>query len=78
MKKTKRFLVLLFALAVTFGLAACGKTSEQTVDFICGMDVSSMLAEEESGVVYYNEAGEQADLFEVLSDAGINYIRVRV
>ena len=78
MKKTKRFWVLLFALAVTFGLAACGKTSEQTVDFICGMDVSSMLAEEESGVVYYNEAGEQADLFEVLSDAGINYIRVRV
>ncbi|MGN0142824.1 MAG: glycosyl hydrolase 53 family protein [Roseburia sp.] len=47
-------------------------------DFICGMDISSVIAEEESGVVYYNEAGEEADLFQILADAGVNYIRVRV
>lgn len=47
-------------------------------DFIKGMDVSSILAEEESGVVYYNEAGEEEDLFRILADAGVNYIRVRV
>lgn len=47
-------------------------------DFIKGMDVSSVIAEEESGVVYYNEQGQQEDLFRVLADAGVNYIRVRI
>lgn len=47
-------------------------------DFIRGMDVSSVIAQEESGVVYYNEQGEQEDLFRILADAGVNYIRVRV
>lgn len=47
-------------------------------DFIRGMDVSSVIALEESGVIYYNEQGEEEDLFRVLADAGVNYIRVRV
>lgn len=47
-------------------------------DFIKGMDVSSVLAEEASGVVYYNEDGEEEDLFKILADSGVNYIRVRV
>ncbi len=47
-------------------------------DFILGMDVSSVLAEERSGVRYCNEAGEEEDLFKILSDSGINMIRVRV
>lgn len=47
-------------------------------NFIMGMDVSSVIAEEESGVVYYDEDGSEADLFQVLADAGVNYIRVRV
>ena len=47
-------------------------------DFIMGMDISSVLAEEASGVAYYNEAGEEEDLFKIMADAGINYIRVRV
>ncbi len=47
-------------------------------NFIKGMDVSSVIAEEESGVKYYNEQGEEEDLFRVLADAGVNYIRVRV
>lgn len=47
-------------------------------DFIKGMDLSSILAEEESGVVYYNEEGEEEDIFRILADAGVNYIRVRV
>lgn len=78
MGKRKQFCIIWITIIMLSGLAACGKTKEQTTDFICGMDVSSMIAEEASGVVYYNEAGEQADLLEVLSDAGINYIRVRV
>lgn len=47
-------------------------------DFIMGMDVSSVIAEENSGVKYYDFDGNEADLFEVLSESGINYIRVRV
>ena len=47
-------------------------------DFIFGMDVSSVLAEEASGVTYYGFDGQPADLFRVLADNGINYIRVRV
>ena len=47
-------------------------------DFIFGMDVSSVLAEEASGVRYYNFAGEEQDLFAVLAESGITHIRVRV
>lgn len=47
-------------------------------DFIKGMDISSVLSEEESGVVYYNRDGEPEDLFKLLCDAGVNYVRVRV
>ena len=47
-------------------------------DFIRGMDVSTVIAEEESGVVYRDENGNARDLFEILADAGVNYIRVRV
>ncbi len=47
-------------------------------DFLFGMDVSSVLAEEASGVKYYDFDGNEADLFKILSDAGVNYIRVRV
>ena len=47
-------------------------------DFIKGMDISSVIAEEESDVVYYDAQGNEADLFHILADAGVNYIRVRV
>lgn len=47
-------------------------------DFIRGMDVSTVIAEEESGVTYRDENGNVRDLFEILADAGVNYIRVRV
>lgn len=47
-------------------------------DFIKGMDISTLIVEEESGVVYYNEDGEEEDLLKILADAGVNYIRVRV
>ena len=47
-------------------------------DFITGVDVSSVLAEEASGVVFRDSAGAPADLFDVLADSGVNYVRVRV
>jgi arabinogalactan endo-1,4-beta-galactosidase len=47
-------------------------------DFIFGMDVSSVLAEEASGVRYYDFDGNETDLFTLLAACGINTIRVRV
>lgn len=47
-------------------------------DFIRGMDVSSLIALEESGVTFYNSDGEAQDLLKILSESGTNYIRVRV
>lgn len=47
-------------------------------DFILGMDASSVLVEENSGVTYYNFDGEEQDVFKTFAEAGINYIRLRV
>lgn len=47
-------------------------------DFIRGMDASSVLAEENSGVIYYNYEGEEQDVFMTLAQSGVNYIRLRV
>ena len=47
-------------------------------DFIRGMDASSVLVEENSGVKYYNYEGEEQDVFMTLAQSGVNYIRLRV
>ncbi|MEH7546613.1 glycosyl hydrolase 53 family protein [Neobacillus vireti] len=47
-------------------------------DFIKGVDVSSIISLENSGVKFYNEAGKKQDIFKTLHEAGVNYIRVRV
>lgn len=47
-------------------------------DFITGMDASCVPALENSGVKYYDYDGAEKDVYEILSNNGINYIRVRV
>ncbi len=47
-------------------------------NYILGMDISSVISEEEAGVKYYDYQGNEADVFQVLSDSGVNYIRVRI
>ena len=47
-------------------------------DWINGVDVSSVLSLEESGVVFRDDGGNPADLFEVLADHDVNWARVRV
>ncbi|MCR5671032.1 MAG: glycosyl hydrolase 53 family protein [Butyrivibrio sp.] len=49
-----------------------------TDDFIYGMDASMVLAEEKSGVRYYDFDGNEQDVFTTFAEAGINYIRLRV
>ncbi|AWO76377.1 extra-cellular endo-beta-1,4-galactanase [Geobacillus thermoleovorans] len=46
--------------------------------FVKGVDVSSIIALENSGVKFYNAAGKKQDIFKTLKEAGINYVRVRV
>ena len=47
-------------------------------DFIYGVDVSSIIALENSGVKFFGFDGQEQDIFKTLADAGISYIRVRV
>ena len=54
------------------------KVEDLPEDFIMGMDLSSVLAEEASGVKYYGYDGKEQDIFLTLAQSGINYIRVRV
>jgi arabinogalactan endo-1,4-beta-galactosidase len=46
--------------------------------FIFGVDISSVLALENSGVKFYDFDGKEQDIFKTLAKAGVNYIRVRV
>jgi len=47
-------------------------------DFIMGMDASCVPALEKGGVKYYDHDGVEKDVYQILSENGINYIRVRV
>ena len=45
---------------------------------IRGVDISSVIALEKSGVSFKDENGNEQDIFKTLSEHGVNYIRVRV
>src|SRR5699024_5381326 len=46
--------------------------------FAKGADVSWVTEQEDSGVKFYNDLGEQQDLFQILKSKGVNSIRLRV
>ena len=84
----KKALALIVVCALLLALCACGRKEKPSIlvpkveslseDFIMGADVSSLLSQEASGVVYYNFDGEEQDLLKTLQEAGVNYVRVRV
>lgn len=47
-------------------------------NFIMGMDASCVPSLEASGVKYYDYDGTEKDVYQILSENGVNYIRVRV
>ncbi len=47
-------------------------------DFCMGADVSSAQALIDAGVRYVNVDGEEQDLYELMANAGINYVRLRL
>lgn len=46
-------------------------------DTIKGVDISSIISLEESGVKFYNFDNKEQDIFKTFSEAGANYVRVR-
>ena len=54
------------------------KTLNLPEDFILGMDASCVPSLENSGVKYYDHTGTEKDVYQILSENGINYIRVRI
>ena len=83
MRKLMGILCLLAILLCAVGLAEdCSlyvpRVEGLPEDFALGMDVSSVISLENSGVRYYDYEGNEADLFAVLADSGVNWIRVRV
>ena len=54
------------------------KVENLSNDFIIGMDASCVPALERGGVRYYDHDGNEKDVYEILSNNGINYLRVRI
>ena len=80
-----RTVALLLALLLLLPMNVLGESSlyvkkvdNLPEDFIFGMDISSVIAEENSGVKYYGFDGQEQDLLKTLADSGITHIRVRV
>ncbi len=47
-------------------------------DFIRGVDISAVTALEKSGISYKYLDGTGGDIFDILSGAGVNYVRIRI
>ena len=64
--------------AITSETLQVEKVENLPEDFILGMDASCVPALEKGGVCYYDHNGVKKNVFEILKENGINYIRVRV
>ncbi|WP_066123567.1 glycoside hydrolase family 53 protein [Globicatella sanguinis] len=54
------------------------KVEDLPDDFIKGVDISTLIAQEQSGVKYYDLNGKEVDLIDYLAQNSVNYIRIRV
>ena len=75
MKRNRAAYCILACILWVSCLVGCGKAEPS---FILGMDASCVPALEAGGVRYYNREGKTQDVFQILAEAGVNYIRVRV
>ena len=75
MKRNRAVCCILALVLCMSCLAGC---AEETPAFILGMDASAVPSLEAGGVRYYNREGQEQDVFQILAESGINYIRVRV
>lgn len=73
-------MVLIAALVCFMGNAKITKAEDSGDEFIKGMDLSSLEALEDNGVVFYDENNNEiTDILSYLAeDKGVNYVRLRV
>ena len=74
----KRILACLLSVVLLLPHLAFADDDAIPASFKFGADVSTVLSEENSGVVYRNRDGEPTDLFVLLKEAGWDTVRVRV
>ena len=74
----KRLLACLLSVSLLLPHLAFAEDDAFPASFHFGADVSTVLSEENSGVVYRNRDGEPTDLFVLLKEAGWDTVRVRV
>jgi arabinogalactan endo-1,4-beta-galactosidase len=63
---------------VTSDILYIKKVENLPDDFIMGMDASCVPSLEAGGVKYFDFDGKEKDVYQILSENGINYIRVRI
>lgn len=59
-------------------ISGVSQISNMPDDFCRGVDISSVLALENSGVEFKYLDGTSGDIFDILAGAGVNYIRIRI
>lgn len=72
------FLMILFLGSLLLFSALPCHADTIPADFIAGVDISELAAQENSGVKYYDENGNKADVLSVLADHGIKAVRIRI
>ncbi len=84
-----RLLLLMTGILISITLMGCQSKDQDPLifvdkieglneQFLKGVDASSVLALEKSGVVFKNSKGKEQDIFKTFKEAGINSIRLRV
>ena len=74
----KKVLACLLSFALLLPCLVFAEDDAIPASFKFGADVSTVLSEENSGVVYRNRDGEPTDLFVLLKEVGWDTVRVRV
>ncbi len=59
-------------------ISGVSQISNMPGDFIRGVDISTVLALENSGVRYKYLDGSSGNIFDILAGAGVNYVRIRI
>jgi len=82
MRIGKKVLSVLLAIVLCLPLfpnqVQASQTNGITAGFIKGVDISCITALEKSGVKYYDSNHKNRDIFDILKDKGINYVRIRI
>jgi arabinogalactan endo-1,4-beta-galactosidase len=53
-------------------------TNQLRDDFAYGVDASMVYEVEENGGIYYNEDGKEQDIFQIMRNDGVNFVRFRI